>query len=144
MIKNYNVFLLVIINIQLNYTGAILLRNIQQMKWSQTLIPTLKESPSEAEIDSHKLMIRAGLIRRITSGAYAYLPLGTLVLNKVIAIVREEMNRAGAVEVFLPALQPLDLLEESGRLAVFGDDLITFEDRHGKTTALGPDRKSVV
>jgi len=114
------------------------------MKWSQTLIPTLKESPSEAEIDSHKLMIRAGLIRRITSGAYAYLPLGTLVLNKVISIVRKEMNRAGAVEVFLPALQPLDLLEESGRLAVFGDDLITFEDRHGKTTALGPTHEEII
>ena len=120
------------------------LRNIQQMKWSQTLIPTLKESPSEAEIDSHKLMIRAGLIRRITSGAYAYLPLGTLALNKVITIVREEMNRAGAIEVFLPALQPLDLLEESGRLAVFGDDLITFEDRHGKTTALGPTHEEII
>ncbi len=114
------------------------------MKWSQTLIPTLKESPSEAEIDSHKLMIRAGLIRRITSGAYAYLPLGTLVLNKVITIVREEMNRAGAIEVFLPALQPLDLLEESGRLSVFGDDLITFEDRHGKTTALGPTHEEII
>jgi len=144
MIKNYNVFLFVIINIQLNYTRAILLRKIQQMKWSQTLIPTLKESPSEAEIDSHKLMIRAGLIRRITSGAYAYLPLGTLVLNKVITIVREEMNRAGAIEVFLPALQPLDLLEESGRLTVFGDDLITFEDRHGKTTALGPTHEEII
>ncbi|KKO20772.1 MAG: prolyl-tRNA synthase [Candidatus Brocadia fulgida] len=106
--------------------------------------PTLKESPSEAEIESHKLMIRAGLIRRITAGAYAYLPLGTLVLNKVIAIVREEMNRAGAVEVFLPSLQPLDLLEESGRLQVFGDDLITFEDRHGKTTALGPTHEEIV
>jgi len=114
------------------------------MKWSQTLIPTLKESPSEAEIDSHKLMIRAGLIRRITSGAYAYLPLGTLILNKVVTIVREEMNRAGAIEVFLPALQPLDLLEESGRLAVFGDDLITFEDRHGKTTALGPTHEEII
>ena len=114
------------------------------MKWSQTLIPTLKESPSEAEIDSHKLMIRAGLIRRITAGAYAYLPLGTLVLNKVIEIVREEMNRAGAVEVFLPALQPLDLLEESGRLGIFGDDLITFVDRHGKTTALGPTHEEII
>lgn len=114
------------------------------MKWSQTLIPTLKESPSEAEIESHKLMIRAGLIRRVTAGAYAYLPLGTLILNKVIAIVREEMNRAGAVEVFLPSLQPLDLLEESGRLLIFGDDLITFEDRHGKTTALGPTHEEIV
>ncbi|WKZ20066.1 MAG: proline--tRNA ligase [Candidatus Jettenia sp. CY-1] len=114
------------------------------MKWSQTLIPTLKESPSEAEIDSHKLMIRAGLIRRITAGAYAYLPVGILVLNKVINIVREEMNRAGAVEVFLPALQPLDLLEESGRLSIFGDDLITFEDRHGKVTALGPTHEEII
>ncbi len=114
------------------------------MKWTQTLIPTLKESPSEAEIDSHKLMIRAGLIRRITAGAYAYLPLGTLVLNKVINIVREEMNRAGAIEVFLPALQPLHLLEESGRLAVFGEDLITFKDRHGKISALGPTHEEII
>jgi prolyl-tRNA synthetase len=102
----------------------------------------MKESPSE--IDSHKLMIRAGLIRRITAGAYAYLPLGARVLNKVVNIVREEMNRAGGVEVFLPALQPLDLLEESGRLNVFGDDLITFKDRHGKTTALGPTHEEVI
>ena len=114
------------------------------MKWTQTLIPTLKESPSEAEIDSHKLMIRAGLIRRITAGAYAYLPLGTLVLNKVINIVREEMNRAGAIEVFLPALQPLHLLEESGRLSVFGEDLITFKDRHGKISALGPTHEEII
>ncbi|MGQ3686370.1 MAG: proline--tRNA ligase [Candidatus Loosdrechtia sp.] len=114
------------------------------MKWSQTLIPTLKENPSEAEIDSHKLMIRAGLIRRITAGAYAYLPLGTLVLNKVINIIREEMNRAGAVETFLPTLQPLNLLEQSGRLKVFGDDLITFKDRHGKVTALGPTHEEII
>ncbi|NUN22424.1 MAG: proline--tRNA ligase [Candidatus Jettenia caeni] len=107
-------------------------------------MPTLKESPSEAEIDSHKLMIRAGLIRRITAGAYAYLPLGILVLNKVINMVREEMNRAEAVEVFLPALQPLDLLQESGRLNIFGDDLITFEDRHGKVTALGPTHEEII
>jgi prolyl-tRNA synthetase len=114
------------------------------MRWSRTLIPTLKESPSEAEIDSHKLMIRSGLIRRVTAGAYAYLPLGTLVLNKVVNIIREEMNQAGAVEAFLPALQPLNLLEESGRLTVFGDDLITFEDRHGKIAALGPTHEEVI
>jgi prolyl-tRNA synthetase len=89
-------------------------------------------------------MIRAGLIRRITAGAYAYLPLGTLVLNKVINIVREEMNRAGAIEVFLPALQPLNLLEESGRLAIFGEDLITFKDRHGKVCALGPTHEEII
>ncbi len=124
--------------------SIIFLRNSEQMRWSQTLIPTLKESPSEAEIDSHKLMIRAGLIRRITAGAYAYLPLGTRILNKVTNIIREEMNRAEAVEVFLPALQPLDLLQESGRLNVFGDDLITFEDRHGKVTALGPTHEEII
>lgn len=126
------------------YLSSTIFKEWKPMKWSQTLIPTLKESPSEAEIESHKLMIRAGLIRRITAGAYAYLPLGTLVLNKIIAIVREEMNRAGAVEVFLPSLQPLDLFEESGRLQIFGDDLITFEDRHGKTTALGPTHEEII
>jgi len=114
------------------------------MKWSQTLIPTLKESPAEAEIESHKLMIRAGMIRRVVAGAYAYLPLGTLVLNKVINIIREEMNRAGAIEVFLPALQHLNLLKESGRIKVFGEDLITFEDRHGKETVLSPTHEEVI
>lgn len=115
-----------------------------RMKWSQTLIPTLKEDPSEAEIPSHKLMIRAGMIRKLLSGAYSYLPLGTRVLNKVIAIIREEMNRAGAVEVYLPALQPLELLEESGRIDVFGQDLIRFVDRHGRTLALGPTHEEVI
>ena len=108
------------------------------MKWSQTLIPTLKEDPTEAEITSHKLMIRSGMIRKLLSGAYSYLPLGTRVLNKVVGIIREEMDRAGAIEVYLPALQPLELLEASGRIDVFGQDLIRFEDRHGRTLALGP------
>lgn len=114
------------------------------MKWSQTLIPTLKEDPTEAEITSHKLMIRSGMIRKLLSGAYSYLPLGTRVLNKVVGIIREEMDRAGAIEVYLPVLQPLELLEASGRIDVFGQDLIRFEDRHGRTLALGPTHEEVV
>ncbi len=114
------------------------------MRWSQTLIPTLKEDPSDAEVDSHKLMVRSGLIRKVASGAYSYLPLGTRVLNKVISIVREEMDRAGAIEVFLPALTPIELLEESGRVKVFGEDLIRFKDRHGRDVALGPTHEEII
>ncbi|MHC4197340.1 MAG: aminoacyl--tRNA ligase-related protein, partial [Planctomycetota bacterium] len=114
------------------------------MKWTQTLIPTLKEDPSEADVASHRLMIRSGMIRKLLSGAYSYLPLGTRVLNKVTDIIREEMDRAGAVEVYLPALQPLELLEKSGRIDVFGPDLIRFTDRHGRTMALGPTHEEVI
>lgn len=114
------------------------------MKWTQTLIPTLKEDPSEAEVASHRLMIRSGMIRKLLAGAYSYLPLGTRVLNKVTNIIREEMDRAGAVEVYLPALQPVELLEKSGRLDVFGPDLIRFADRHGRTIALGPTHEEVI
>ncbi len=76
------------------------------MRWTQTLIPTLKETPAEAEIASHKLLLRAGLIRKLTGGLYTFLPLGLKALRKIEQIVREEMNRAGALEVFMPALQP--------------------------------------
>ncbi len=114
------------------------------MKWSQTLIPTLKEEPAEAEVVSHKLMIRAGMIRKLSSGVYSYLPLGFRVLNKVINIIRQEMEKAGAIEVFLPALQPVNFLEKSGRLEVFGEDLIQFKDRNAKKTALGPTHEEVI
>ncbi len=114
------------------------------MKWSQTLIPTLREDPSEAEIPSHRLMIRAGLIRKLLSGAYSYLPMGTRVLNKVISIVREEMDAAGAIEVYLPALQPIELLQQSGRIEAFGDDLMRLKDRHGRLLALGPTHEEVI
>jgi prolyl-tRNA synthetase len=77
------------------------------MKWSQTFIPTLKETPSDAEVESHKLMIRSGMIRKLSAGIYSYLPLGTKILNKVVTIIREEMNKSGAIELSLPALQPL-------------------------------------
>ena len=114
------------------------------MKWSQTFIPTLKENPSDAEIDSHKLMIRAGMIRKLSAGVYSYLPLGTRVLNKVINIIREEMDASGAIEIFLPAIQPLNLIELSGRVNVFGDDLLCIKDRHGKEMVLSPTHEEVV
>ncbi len=113
------------------------------MRWSETLIPTLKEVPSDAEVPSHRLMVRAGLIRKLSSGTYSYLPLGLRVLKKAEAIVRQEMDRAGAIEVFLPAIQPADLWKESGRYEDLGDDLVKFRDRHGKEIVLGPTHEEV-
>ena len=114
------------------------------MEWTKTLIPTLKEDPAEAEVASHKLMIRAGMIRKLSSGVYSYLPLGFKVLTNVIRIVREEMVMSNAVEVYLPALQPINLLETSGRIEAFGHDLIHFKDRYGKEVALGPTHEEVI
>ena len=114
------------------------------MKWSQTFIPTLKETPSDAEVESHKLMIRSGMIRKLSAGIYSYLPIGTKILNKVITIIREEMDRSGAIELSLPALQPLTLLERSGRIDAFGDDLLSMKDRHGKDVALSPTHEEVI
>jgi len=114
------------------------------MRWSEAFIPTLREDPKDAEAISHKLMVRAGLIRRLGSGAYSYLPLGVRVLNKVIAIIREEMNRAGAQECLLPVLQPIDLWKTTGRDKLLGDVLIRFKDRTGKELALGPTHEEVI
>ena len=114
------------------------------MKWTQTLIPTLKEDPSDAEVESHKLMVRSGMIRRLSAGVYSYLPLGIRVLNKVNAIIRDEMNSAGSVEVLLPALQSLSLFELSGRISAFGNDLLCMKDRHGKEVALSPTHEEVI
>jgi len=114
------------------------------MRWTQALIPTLKEDPAEAEILSHKLMIRAGLIRKVTAGAYSYLPLGWRVLNKVENIIREEMDNKGAQEVLLPALQPSELWKETGRYKDLGEDMIKFTDRHGKETVMGPTHEEVI
>ncbi len=108
------------------------------MRLSKLLIPTLKEVPSEAQITSHKLMLRAGLIRKASSGLYAYLPLGVKVLNKVSQIVREEMDRSGALEVSLPILVPRELLEASGRYEIFGNTMMRLVDRHDKEIILGP------
>ena len=114
------------------------------MRWTQALIPTLKEDPAEAEIISHKLMIRAGLIRKLTAGAYTYLPLGWRVLNKVENIIREEMDAKGAQEILMPALQPSELWKESGRYTALGEDMIKFIDRHGKETILGPTHEEII
>ena len=114
------------------------------MKWSRTFIPTLKENPSDAEVESHKLMIRSGMIRKLSAGVYSYLPLGTKILNKVINIIRDEMDKSGAIELFLPALQPLTLIELSGRIDVFGDDLLRMKDRHKRDMALSPTHEEVI
>ena len=114
------------------------------MRWSQTLIPTLKETPAEAEIISHKLLLRAGLIRKLTGGLYTFLPLGLLALRKVERIVREEMNRAGALEVLMPALQPPEIWQQSGRYETAQDVLFKVRDRAKKEWVLGPTHEEVI
>lgn len=114
------------------------------LKQSQLLIPTLREVPSDAEIVSHKLMIRAGLARQLASGIYSYLPLGLKVIQKIQTIVREEMNRAGAQEILMPAMQPAELWEESGRWEAYGPELVRLKDRHERRFALGPTHEEVV
>lgn len=114
------------------------------MRWSASYIPTLKEAPGDAEVISHKLLVRAGMIRKLTSGIYTYLPLGLRALNKIAAIVREEMNRAGACEILMPAVQPGDLWKESGRWEFYGKELLRFQDRGGRDYCLGPTHEEVV
>jgi len=114
------------------------------IRWSQFFLPTLREDPKDAEVISHTLMVRAGLIRRLGSGAYSYLPLGMRVLQKVTAIVREEMNRAGAQECLLPALQPMDLWKTTGRDVLLGEVLLRIKDRTGKEMVLGPTHEEVI
>ena len=114
------------------------------MKWSETFIPTLKEVPKEAETISYRLMLKAGLISKVASGVYAYLPLGLKVLRKIEKIVREEMDKTGANEVLLPALQPEALWKESGRIELLGKDMINFVDRHQRRMFLGPTHEEVI
>lgn len=114
------------------------------MEWSKYFIPTSKEDPKEAETISHKLMIKAGLIDKLSSGVYTYLPLGLRVLKNVENIIREEMNKAGAVELLMPALQPASLWKESGRYEKMGKDMITFIDRHRREMLLGPTHEEVI
>ena len=114
------------------------------MRWSRTLIATLRDDPQEAEIDSHKLMVRAGLIRKLSGGLYSFMPLGLRALQKVSQIVREEMNRAGAQEILMPALQPAELWERSGRLATMGPGMFRLRDRAERLMALGPTHEEVV
>src|SRR5215469_9059820 len=114
------------------------------MRWTQTLIPTLKETPAEAEIVSHKLLLRAGLIRKLTGGLYTFMPLGLRALRKVEQIVREEMNRAGALELLMPALQPPDIWQTSGRYETAKDVLFKVRDRAKKEWVLGPTHEEVI
>ena len=114
------------------------------MRSSQTLLATMRETPAEAEIVSHRLMLRAGLVRLLASGLYTWLPLGMRVLRKVEAIVREEMNAAGAQEVLMPAVQPAELWEESGRWSNFGPELLRLKDRHDRDFCVGPTHEEVI
>src|SRR5437868_4978600 len=114
------------------------------MRVSAFFLSTLKEAPSEAELISHKLMLRAGMIRRLGSGLYSWMPLGLRVLRRVENIVREEMNAAGAVELFMPAVQPAELWEETGRWAVFGPQMLKITDRHERSFCFGPTHEEVI
>ena len=114
------------------------------MRWSNTLIPTLRDDPQEAEIPSHRLMLRAGLIRRVSGGLYTFLPLGLRILHKIERIVREEMDRAGALEVLMPALQPRELWDRSGRYEVMGDVMFRLRDRQERQMVLGPTHEEVI
>ncbi len=114
------------------------------MRWSKALIPTLKETPADAVAPSHVLLLRAGMIRQLGAGAYTYLPLGFRVLNKVVRIVREEMDAAGALELLMPALQPIELWKESGRFETFGDLLMKLTLSGSHQMALGPTHEEVI
>ena len=114
------------------------------MKASQLIFATQREDPSDAEIVSHKLMIRAGLIRQVSSGIYNWLPTGKKVLHKVENIIREEMNSAGAQEILMPMVQPVSLWEESGRIEQYGKELLVFKDRHDNEFCLGPTHEEVI
>jgi len=114
------------------------------MRTTQLYFPTLKETPADAELISHKLMLRAGMIRKLASGIYTWLPLGLRVLRKVEAIVREEMNRINAQEILMPAVQPAELWQESGRWEMYGSELLRISDRHERDFCFGPTHEEVV
>ena len=114
------------------------------MRASQFFLSTLKEAPSEAELPSHKLMLRAGLIKRLASGLYTWMPIGFRVLKKVERIVREEMERAGSVELIMPAIQPAELWQESGRWEFYGMELLRLKDRHDRDFCVGPTHEEVI
>jgi prolyl-tRNA synthetase len=114
------------------------------MRYSQLLVPTLKEVPADAEVVSHVLLLRAGFIRKLTAGIYSYLPMGLAAIRKVENIVREEMNRAGAQEILMPMVQPADLWVETGRYKKYGPELLRFQDRHERESCLGPTHEEVI
>jgi prolyl-tRNA synthetase len=114
------------------------------MRATQLLIATMKETPADAEIASHRLMLRAGMIRKLASGLYSWLPLGLRVLRKVEHIVRSEMNAAGAQEVLMPVVQPAELWQESGRWEQYGPELLRLSDRHDREFCMGPTHEEVI
>ena len=114
------------------------------MKATQTFISTLKEAPADAEIVSHRLMMRAGLIKRLGAGIYSYMPLGLRVIRKVESIIREEMNRAGAVELLMPVVQPAELWQETGRFQAYGPELMRVKDRHDRDFVIQPTSEEVI
>lgn len=114
------------------------------MRFSSSHIPTLRETPADAEVASHKLLLRAGMVRKLTSGIYTYLPLGLRLLDKLSRVVREEMNAAGFQEILMPTVQPADLWRESGRWDHYGKELLRFRDRNGRDYCLGPTHEEVV
>src|SRR5881392_2971006 len=114
------------------------------MRTSRYFLATLKEAPADAELVSHKLMLRAGLIRRLASGIYTWMPLGLRIVRKVEAIIREEMNRAGALELVMPVVQPAELWQESGRWQAYGPELLRFKDRHERDFVLQPTSEEVI
>ena len=114
------------------------------MRYSQYFIPTVKETPADAEVVSHQLMLRAGMIRKLAAGIYNYLPLGLRSIRKVEQIIREEMNRAGAIEVLMPMITPAELWQESGRWEKYGKELLRFRDRKEAEFCLGPTHEETV
>ena len=114
------------------------------MKASQFFIATQKEAPADAEVVSHQLMMRAGMIKRLGAGIYNYMPMGLRVIRKVEAIIREEMGRAGAVEMLMPVVQPAELWQETGRFDKMGPELMRVKDRHGRDFIIQPTSEEVV
>ena len=114
------------------------------MRLSRYFLPILRELPKEAEIVSHRLMLRAGMMRQEASGIYAFLPLGLRVLQKICVIIREEQDRSGAIELLMPTIQSADLWRESGRYDVYGKEMLQIEDRHTREMLYGPTNEEVV
>ncbi len=114
------------------------------MRLSAYFMPTLKETPAEAEIVSHRLMLRAGMVRQASAGIYSWLPLGFRVLKKIEQIVREEQDRAGAQEVLMPTIQSADLWRQSGRYDAYGPEMLRIEDRHGRDMLYGPTNEELI
>ncbi|MCX5879800.1 MAG: proline--tRNA ligase, partial [Deltaproteobacteria bacterium] len=114
------------------------------MRYTKYFIPTYKEIPAEAEVISHQLMLRAGMIRKLTSGVYTFLPIGLKSLRKVETIIREEMNRSGGIEVLMPAVHPAELWKESGRWDYYGAELLRFRDRNNHEACLAPTHEEVI